>query len=64
MKNRAINEDWIPKRFKDKLDYKKLDNGELLYQTFTDIVDSGLKMNVPPLEKDEKFYFQFFGCNR
>ena len=50
MKNRAEKSDWMPNRFKDKLGS---------YQSFTEYIDFGFKIQVPNLDINEEIYFHF-----
>lgn len=54
MKARALNNDWMPYRFKDLLGYNK-------YQelSITDILDFGFQTTIPDLLKGEKIYFHY-----
>lgn len=54
MKARALNNDWMPNRFKDLLGYRK-------YQelSITNILDFGFQTNIPELLEGERIYFHY-----
>jgi hypothetical protein len=51
---RAQNDDWLPKRFENKLG---LHRNKVL--DFTKYIDFGFKTNIPNLGKGEKIYFHY-----